>query len=166
MIAFILTNVLGWKNEAEVVLAFQDLDVQEYWKLQGKRSAMRQSFFEAWQAQKFDVVLSPGHMMPAVPHKSFKDLSHAAAYNGLYNLLDFPAGVVPITHVKSTDTFPHAPRTLFQKKVQQYHNPKEDAGLPVGVQVAGLPFKEETVLRAMRVLSELVPFQSAPEHRK
>ncbi len=36
------------------------------------------------------------------------------------------------------------------------------AGLPVGVQFVARPFQEETVLRAMRVLSELRPFTHKP----
>ncbi len=33
-------------------------------------------------------------------------------------------------------------------------------------QVVGLPFKDETVLRAMRMITELVPFSSRPAASK
>ena len=65
------------------------------WKLQAERKKYRQEWFEAWKEEKnnFDVVICPVATIPACPHETYKDLSFAAAYTLLFNLLDLPAGL-------------------------------------------------------------------------
>jgi fatty acid amide hydrolase len=67
----------------------------------------------------------------------------------LYNLLGYPAGVVPVTRVRadeeteretSRDVIPRAARTVESGS----------AGLPVGVQVVARPWREHVALAAMQ----------------
>jgi len=113
------------------------------------------------------VVVCPAHVHPAVPHGAFKDLSHTAVYTALFNLLDYPAGVVPITRVLATDVWRRTAHGLLMSKSHQLYDPVKAAGLPLAVQVVGLPFQEETVLRTMRALEALIPFAAShpPENR-
>jgi hypothetical protein len=39
-----------------------------------------------------DGIITPVHAMPAVPHGSYGDMSFAACYTFIFNLLDLPAG--------------------------------------------------------------------------
>jgi fatty acid amide hydrolase len=55
----------------------------------------------------------------------------------LWNLLDYPAGVVPITSVRGDDLYPSddAPRDYFDARAASVYNAQRMTGLPVGVQV-------------------------------
>jgi len=162
LIAFAVRNFKGDAKAAQMVLNFREYNVAEYWKLIVQRNICRKNFFEAWRKQELDVVICPAHALPAVPHMSFNDITFACCYTALYNVLDYPAGVVPVTRVEQSDTIPHRPKDLLQSSVYKHYNPAKQAGLPIGVQVAGLPFRDATVLRAMRILSEELPFYELP----
>uniref|UniRef100_A0A8C6XH15 Fatty-acid amide hydrolase 1 n=1 Tax=Naja naja TaxID=35670 RepID=A0A8C6XH15_NAJNA len=76
----------------------------------------------------------------------------------LYNYLDFPAGVVPVTTVTKEDEeelknfkghFNDLGDKLFAKAV------KESVGLPVAIQCVALPLQEELCLRFMKEVEKL-----------
>lgn len=98
----IYRHCLLWAQYAScinLVLTFSQL-----FKKISARNQYRQDFYDAWQAADLDLVLCPPHPLPAVPHDSFGDISFGCCYTALYNLLDYPAGVVPVTAVNpSTD---------------------------------------------------------------
>ena len=150
---------------ARLTLATGKRSIQDLWQVQYKKKAYRQEFFDAWQAHgnRFDVVLSPAHALPAVPHGSFKKISFACSYTMLYNLLDLPAGVVPVTAVDpNKDQWNSKPKGVLEARLRQQYNADKMAGLPIGVQIAGLPMEDETVLRAMRQISDLMQFNHRP----
>jgi hypothetical protein len=45
---------------------------------------------------EFDAVISPAGVVPGVPHKLSSELFCLNSHFMLYNILDFPAGVVPV----------------------------------------------------------------------
>ncbi|KHJ76819.1 hypothetical protein OESDEN_23561 [Oesophagostomum dentatum] len=83
-----------------------------------------------------------------------------AVYTALYNLLDFPAGVVPAGNVSAQDD----EDLLNDSKFPIGYNPvlktiREAAanseGMPLSVQVVTLPYEEETCLRIMREVEKV-----------
>ena len=69
----------------------------------------------------------------------------------IWNLLDFPAGVVPIgvesgQHV-TDDVGGDDSSSNFTKLARQHM--KESVGMSIGVQIIGKPYQEELVLRGM-----------------
>ena len=50
-----------------------------------------------------DAIIMPGFAMPAVKHGFSNDLPSAACYTFLWNILDFPAGSLPITTVNNDE---------------------------------------------------------------
>ena len=56
-----------------------------------------------WQNQNIDVVIAPGFAFPAPPVKHPARLVPAVAYTAAYNVVNFPAGTVPVTRVTSED---------------------------------------------------------------
>jgi fatty acid amide hydrolase len=110
---------------------------------------------------QLDAVICPAHALPAVRHGAYTDITFSASYTLLYNLLDWPAGVVPITHVKSTDTaasiaavpLPDGFRPgMLDRKIERAYNAADSEGLPVGVQVVTPPFQDEVCTGVMQVI--------------
>lgn len=134
------------------------------WSLQYERKKLRQAFFDAWTAAgDFDVLLTPVHVLPAVQHGTFKKISFTCSFTLVFNVLDLPAGVLPVTSVDAArDEYTTPARGLLERTARGCYNLAEQNGLPLGVQVVGRPFKDETVLRAMRIIENLVQFKPRP----
>jgi Asp-tRNA(Asn)/Glu-tRNA(Gln) amidotransferase A subunit family amidase len=80
--------------------------------------------------------------LPAFPHGFSKDLLPAMHLTFLFNLLHFPAGAVPITTVRASETkYVSRHSDNMTRLAQEVCEGSE--GLPVGIQVATLPFADE-----------------------
>jgi len=161
LVSWILKNVVKDEKAALITGATRERSVAELWSLQSARKQLRQQFFEEWKrAGDFDVVLCPVHVLPAVPHHTFKKISFTCSYTLVYNVLDLPAGVLPVTTVdREKDAYTYPARGILAKTARSCYNLEEQHGTPLGVQVVGQPFKDETVLRAMRIIERLVDFK-------
>ena len=74
-------------------------------------------------------------------------------YSTLYNILGYPAGVVPLTRVRNDEVVGCA---SSKDMVEQAARKVElgSVGLPVGVQVVARPWREHVALAVMRAIEE------------
>uniref|UniRef100_A0A6Q2YRC9 Fatty-acid amide hydrolase 1 n=1 Tax=Esox lucius TaxID=8010 RepID=A0A6Q2YRC9_ESOLU len=116
------------------------------------------SVMAEWRRCELDVLLCP-MIGPAYNHNYPAKLTSTVSYTILYNLLNFPAGVVPVTTVTAED----------EEELRHYVGNYEDLwdklykkavcdgeGLPVAVQCVSLPWQDELCLRFMREVERLV----------
>ena len=99
-----------------------------------------------------DAVVCPVSALPALRHGTAARLVLAAAPCLLASLLDLPAGVVPITTVAAGE---QAARRWSADRVLRAAAAADrgSAGLPIGVQIVGVPGSDEAVvLGVMRLL--------------
>lgn len=144
---------------AELVKDWRPKSAWENWYLVKEREAYRSRWFEWWNQQKLDVILAPPNATPAVPHGGMKDAVSSCGYTFLFNLLDYTAGVLPVTHVdKTLDKLPQAFSIKKLNGVAQgaykHYDAERMHGLPVGVQVVGRRLEEEKVLVMMKIVEE------------
>ncbi len=142
---------LGQRRTARFLRTIGRSTTDEYWQLSAARSAYAEQFFRAWNKARLDAVICPPHALPALRHGSTADLTVVASYCFWANILGLPAGVVPVTRVgpgEETD------RQVGRDRVDQAAQRVEigSAGLPVGVQVAAAPWREDVVLAVMSAL--------------
>ena len=81
-------------------------------------------------------------------------------YTLIYNVLDFPAGSIPVTKVTADDVTKMAnypTPDLGHKIIKKGMTGTE--GLVVNVQVVTLPWQEEMCLRVMKELEDAVDFK-------
>jgi fatty acid amide hydrolase len=90
-------------------------------------AAYRRFFAAALDADSLDAVLGPVHAVPAVLHGTSHEVVRGQSYASLWNLVGYPAGVAPVTAVAGAED-------------------AAAAGLPVGVQIAARPWREDVVL--------------------
>ena len=89
---------------------------------------------------------------------SRQSLTHITAF---FNLLDMPAGVLPVTTATAADdaallsSYPQ--KDPWDKRVVAAASGA--AGLPIGVQVAALPWEDEICLRVMKEVEDAVAFR-------
>ncbi|KAM7539742.1 hypothetical protein Aperf_G00000025190 [Anoplocephala perfoliata] len=124
-------------------------------------SNYQNEFAKAWANAKIDVLLCPALPFPA-PLESTSDLMIGSAiiFSSIYNLLDYPAGVVPVGNVSEADVEAAIKSAAIYKKTRDFMNARHaelqigTQGLPLCVQVVGKPLGEEIVLRVMREIEE------------
>ncbi|CAO4374704.1 unnamed protein product [Caenorhabditis nigoni] len=102
--------------------------------------------------QKIDALLCPVTVSPALPHVAPSKLFAGTSYTGIFNLLDYAAGSVNVTHVTKQDELDL--ESDYEASDPWYALAKNSSrgtiGFPIGVQVATPPYREETCLRLMR----------------
>ncbi|ODQ65583.1 amidase signature enzyme [Nadsonia fulvescens var. elongata DSM 6958] len=131
--------------------------IVERWNLAAEREVYKNDFFNAWQDAKIDFLLTVPHCTPAFPKYNNVIQFWLANYTFLYNLLDYSAGVLPVTKVdKTKDALPKDFKIKSLNYVAQiaykYYDAAKMDGLPVGVQVVGQRLEEEKVLEAMKLV--------------
>ncbi|KAM3533118.1 hypothetical protein MY4038_003649 [Beauveria bassiana] len=127
----------------------------QYWQLIAKREAYKRRWFEFWEEKGFDFIVAPPNATPAVPHGGMHDACSSCGYTFLFNLLDYTAGVIPVTHVdKEKDQLPKGFNVCSLNGVARgayrHYNADDMHGLPVGVQMIGRRLEEEKVLTLMK----------------
>ncbi|KAK4023161.1 hypothetical protein OUZ56_008590 [Daphnia magna] len=131
----------------------------QLWQGVLKQSEYKANFLSDWRNLNLDICIGPCFACPAPLAKDTGRLSPAFAYACLYNFLDFPAGIVPVTKETEQDQLMllnggYDFRDLVCKLVKK--TTQGAIGLPIPVQVIGLPYQEEVVLRAMNLLESAI----------
>ncbi|GFO21154.1 fatty-acid amide hydrolase 1 [Plakobranchus ocellatus] len=147
----VTVEVLNQKPSGPVTDFYKKtIDVQEF----------QQQFAKEWKKLRLDVVLCPGMPTAAPIAGNDKKLLNCASYTALWNVVNYPAGIVPVTKVTSSDVTKTFDPACFPADTETERIMREDAcgseGLPVAVQVAGLPYTEEMVLRVMAELEAAI----------
>nr|KAG5703230.1 hypothetical protein BaRGS_034141 [Batillaria attramentaria] len=126
----------------------------------------RNNFVKQWQSLKLDAVICPVFASPAPYSEDVGQLTAAASGAALYNLVNFPAGALPVTRVNEQDIEDtnnpvlYPAQTAFEKLLKRSCSSADSKGLPVGVQCVTLPYTEELCLRLMTELEGAVGFAS------
>lgn len=128
----------------------------EQWRLVVKREAYKAKVHEWWETEaKVDFLITPPNATPAVPHEGMHDAVSSCGYTFMWNVVDYSAGIVPVSHVdKALDQLPanFSIGRLNGVANGAYKLYDADAmhGLPLAVQVVGQRLEEEKVLAAMK----------------
>ncbi|XP_034049400.1 fatty-acid amide hydrolase 1-like [Thalassophryne amazonica] len=132
--------------------------VSDLWKHDEEVKEYIYETIQEWRRCSMDVLLCPV-FGPAYNAVNCGRASFAVSHAAVYNLLNFPAGVVPVSTVTSQDE-------EELKNYKGYYQDKMDKnfkqavsggeGLPVAVQCVALPWHDELCLRFMKEVEQLV----------
>jgi Asp-tRNA(Asn)/Glu-tRNA(Gln) amidotransferase A subunit family amidase len=146
-----MMGALGQGHLSRFLPIIAGMDVHDYWGLVEELREYREQFALAMDnadGGPLDLVLGPVCALPAFRHGSTKDLGLAGANTLLYNVLGYPAGVVPWTRVRDAEESDRAPSADIVEKAAKLCE-DGSAGLPVAVQIAARPWREHVALAAM-----------------
>jgi fatty acid amide hydrolase len=153
-------RVSGRRKAADLIGIYGNVHTGDYWDRVERLVDYRASFLEALDSasRPIDVILSPACALPAPKHGATADLAVMGTYTSLYNVLGYPAGVVPFTRVRpGEETKTARGRDRMDRTAAE--SEKGSAGLPVGVQIAARHGQDDTALAVMSAV------QAAAERR-
>ncbi|KAI0337627.1 amidase signature enzyme [Trametopsis cervina] len=138
---------------ADLIEVFHEKTVEEYFALVSRREKVRERWWTMWNEQEIDFILTVPNPLPASPHRGWLDGWKACTYTFLFNILDYSAGVLPVTHVdRATDRLDgFKPRNHIEERMMAMYDADKMHGLPVGVQIVGKRLEEEKVLEGMKI---------------
>lgn len=142
-------RVSGERRLSKLLGVLGEKSMDKVWALTARRTALRLAEHDAWNAAKLDAVICPPHVIPALPHRSSGDFTLSLSYAFRWSLLNFPAGIVPVTRVRPDETQESrgGKPDKIEKKLAAIV--EGSAGLPLGVQVVARPYREDVVLALM-----------------
>jgi fatty acid amide hydrolase len=148
-------GMAGQRRTAEMVRHIRPRSADGYWQLTNQRAIYREQFSAALRAGGYDAIICPPHALPALTHGASEDVSLAASYSMLYNLLGMPAGVVPVTRVRAGE---ESDRRASRDRIERTARKVEagSAGLPLGVQVVSHHWREDIALAVMSAIEARV----------
>ncbi|GJQ14960.1 hypothetical protein GpartN1_g6751.t1 [Galdieria partita] len=169
MLAFALEHIFGSKKAAHILRSFGCCQqVVQLERVIARQRTLRQQFVDAMSRDRLDAVILPVSAIPAgrCNISGFRVLA-AFSYCFLCNVLNIPAGVVPVTLVNEEEgrtAWLEPCNDLLEREVQNsvVTDNASCQGLPVGLQVISYPWREETCLRIMKEIEELVEFKEEP----
>ncbi|KAM5249012.1 fatty-acid amide hydrolase 1 [Ctenodactylus gundi] len=162
LLAFLLMPLLP--RMAAFLGSMRSRSAGKLWELHHKIEMYRNAVIAEWKALDLDVLLTP-MLSPALNLNAPGRATGAISYTVLYNCLDFPAGVVPVTRVTTEDEaqmehYRGYFGDIWDKVLQKAM--KNSVGLPVAVQCVALPWQEEMCLRFMREVERLMTPEKQP----
>lgn len=152
-----LANVLtfaGQKGLARSMRLFAGGSAGAYWDAIEQQMDYRAAFRAALDNHPggvVDLILMPPFGVPAVRHGATANMPFAGTYSILSPLLGYPAGVVPLTRVQSGEENGREKRFDVVEKTA-WDTDRGSAGLPVGVQILGRPWRDDVVLAALKAI--------------
>jgi fatty acid amide hydrolase len=129
--------------------SLSDGSADEYFRMAGELAQLRADALAAMSGA--DIVLSPAVALPAIRHGATAELSTLGTYTTYWNTLGWPAGVVPITHVRAGEESDRpASSDRFEQAARE--SERDSVGLPIAVQIAAPPHHDHIALAALRAL--------------
>jgi len=145
----LVLRVTGRRRARTVAHNFGPYDTASYWRRVEALLDYRARVLAA--LGELDAVLSPPSPLPALRHGAAAEVSVMGTYNSIYNVLGWPAGVVPWTRVRAGEESDR-PASKDPCFVAARRTEIGAAGLPIGVQVAARPWHDHVALAVMAAL--------------
>jgi fatty acid amide hydrolase len=150
-----VVNLMLWatrrRRTAEVVDHFGPYDTDTYWQRVETLMDYRARALAA--LDDLDALVSPAAPLPALRHGATAEVGVMGIYNVVYNVLGWPAGVVPVTRVRAgEDASRPASRDPHDVAVRETERGAE--GLPIGVMLAARPWQDHVALAAMAAVEK------------
>ena len=127
-------------------------NVYEWWNLKKEIGDFRETFAQSWQEAGLDAVISPGFGCLPVPLNNSMYLLEHSGNSMLYNILDYPAGVLPVTTVSLSDA--DNMKEFADRQGSISEAVLTSVGLPVAVQCSTQSWREELCLRVMKEIED------------
>ncbi|KAH9987890.1 general amidase [Russula vinacea] len=147
-------------SETGVYIKDTSISAFELFQVQKRRAALRKEYLDYWQSTKaltstgrpVDAIISPVAPFPPPPHGK----NNSAEYTFIWNALDYPACVFPVTEVDSVLDQPKSAHQFLseadQRVYELYDSPETFKNAPIGLQLVGQSQEDEAVIAMTEIV--------------
>ncbi|MDH5491094.1 MAG: amidase [Myxococcales bacterium] len=137
----------GERRVAELLRSLGRKGVERLWELTARRSEMLREEMAAWDAAGIDALVTPPFATTAAPLGAAHDFTIGFCYAARFNVLNLPAGVVPISTVRPSEIARPLRGDRLDRRVAAIEG--QSLGLPLSAQIVTRPYQEELALALM-----------------
>lgn len=147
-------------SEAGVYIKDTGVSAFELFQIQKRRATLRKEYLDYWESSKsststgrpVDAIISPVAPFPPTPHGK----NSSAEYTMVWNALDYPACVFPVTKVDPVLDQPRSAHQFLseadQRVYELYDSPETFKNAPVGLQLVGQCQEDEAVIAMTEIV--------------
>lgn len=150
ILLFVFT-IKNWKSTCKTIeQVITELNQTEQENKEEKVGRFRDKIYNIMEENKYDCLLTPSGFTPPLPIGYSKRMGVLQSWIMLPNILLMSSGVVKVKNVEKFEENYEGnmqDQDLITSDIRK--SLKNSTGMPVGVQVNGLPFREEYCLRIM-----------------
>lgn len=155
---FALMRKIGWNRVVDILQAEINISAEDYVTLFRRLIRQIDETIHAWETAGLDALICPAVGVVAPEHGK-SDILISMIFCSIWNVVRFPSGTVPVGLVKKHEAFYedkyHDAFTECSKTAME-----GSEGLPYGIQVVTLPYKDELALKVMKDVEEVFRFHS------
>jgi len=145
--AMLAMRLAGQARAARIGRAFGRKGAADLFAFAAARDDARRAELAAWDRAGIDLLVGPPCVTPAAHHGRTHDWTLGGWHTMRWNLLDLPAGVVPVSSVRADETIRSHLQDALDTRAAEFEAHSE--GLPLAAQIIARPFREDIVLAAM-----------------
>lgn len=127
----------------------------DYVKIEKQINILRERIKMTFDKDNIDALILPNGPFPALKFECIKASHMNIYYQQLFNVCDMPAASIPIGFVDDTSYYSKL-NDMYNKLIKKSMN--DSLGLPIGIQVAAMPYKEELLLRIIKDIDSITKF--------
>ncbi|KAI9296789.1 amidase signature enzyme [Neoconidiobolus thromboides FSU 785] len=167
IIYFILNNLMGEKILSNTFDILTNRSAGQLWQLHHQADLLFDKFNQQLNELSLDFIISPVHTHPTHEHEQFSKVVFGTGYSMVANLLNLPAGCIPVTKVipdKDTIQLNDWLSNKFNNQFElgrlglhamysQYDAIKMK-DIPIGIQVIGRRYQDLKVVKGMQIVDK------------
>lgn len=148
-----ILDLIGEKRISKSLKATVNFDLQKFLNAANQKEILKKQFFDYWEKEGFDVLITPIFPTPAPLLQNGHKLLKGFFYNLLGSMFEMPCGVLPIRLSKENENSYETEYSDSLSKILK-ENVKDSHGLPISIQIICSPFMDEKCLGIMKILSQ------------
>eukprot|EP00056_Hartaetosiga_gracilis_P004592 m.76417 g.76417 ORF g.76417 m.76417 type:complete len:637 (-) comp11880_c0_seq2:2538-4448(-) len=147
-----LVKLMPENKITKIMSVTQEKTVEELWQLQAKLIEQTQKFLDIFESEKLDAILCVSSVVPACRQGHCSAVTPVVWPTFIYNALNCPAGIVPVTSVAHYDDEQLSKFYKVEDNIDEKMKAScvGSSNLPLTVQVVGARWRDELVLRVMK----------------
>jgi len=142
----------------------------QLWQFHRKKRDLRKEYLDYWQStvsatgtgRPVDALICPAAPYAAPPH----GLNSVTNYTMIWNVVDYPAVVFPVTTVDPAVDVkkpPHKFLSEIDRQVYELYDPAIFKGTPIALQLVGQTMEDEAVIGMSEIVDEAIKKFQTPE---
>lgn len=153
----ILIKIAGFavsKRVAMVLDTTTPAPIEELFKIGSEHLKYCYEFLDDLKSKGITHLVSPSFATPAYTHGATEKGTLGAVFTIIYNFLGMPAGTLPVMKLEEDDEIEDFVDDIVTDSLKEVC--KGSKGMPVGVQIAGFPYEDESVVGLMSEVERLM----------